>query len=226
MRARKLYRFPPIRQHNLFPLPGDNLLVVGRPAIGDPVGMRRSWRVAGAAGKVDDHGNLHLLRQEDGLSEILVESFCHRGVRMKWISRTVERPHPDIAIFKLLFPRFAFGRIGQDVFHRNVFGQAISTRGYFHGFNALGGELIEHFVESEVVVDGIDEADGNFARRRRCPARIGRRGFTSATRCGAACNRRGRNQARGIDDELPAVDVSCIVISGHELDSSMMNQTR
>src|SRR5580704_16026258 len=60
-----------------------------------------------------------------------------------------------------------------------------------HGFEAEGGDAVEHFVEREIGVDGIKHADGNFAARAR-----GQRA-TGITRGGSHESGSGLGQSRG-----------------------------
>ena len=51
-----------------FPLPLQDLQVIRRPGTGDPVGPLGFVAVAGAAGKIDDHGDAQFLGQTDGFA--------------------------------------------------------------------------------------------------------------------------------------------------------------
>jgi len=58
----------PVGDDYLVPLPGEDLLEMGRPGAGDPVGILRGVAVAGAAGEIDHHGHAEALGQQDGLA--------------------------------------------------------------------------------------------------------------------------------------------------------------
>ncbi len=42
----------------------------------------------------------------------------------------------------------------------------IASRANLHGFEAQSAHFVQHFIQRKIFVDGIENADGNFARLR------------------------------------------------------------
>src|SRR5206468_10764678 len=104
-------------------------------------------------------------------------------------------------------PGFGLGAVGDEVVERTMNVVGIAAGANLHGFKAKGGDLVEHGVESEMLVNGIEDADGNLAlvARGPRPGRGGGPGFGCTGRKGVPRNR-SRQQAAGGGEELPAID--------------------
>jgi len=80
---------------------------------------------------------------------------------MNGISVAAQRGNVNATIFKFLFPRFRFCSIGKEFINRTVPGTGIAAGANLHCFQTEGTHAIEHFVEREFFVDGIEDADRN-----------------------------------------------------------------
>jgi hypothetical protein len=63
----------PVRRDHFVPLPGEHFQIVRRPGAGDPVGIFRGRRIAGATAEIHHHGDTEFFGQPDGpLAHVLV----------------------------------------------------------------------------------------------------------------------------------------------------------
>src|SRR5882724_335257 len=153
----------PVGDDAFFPLPVLHLGVFGRPAVSDPVGLRVGGRTAGTAGETDDDFDFQHFREENSLAErvdVFLGVFC---VGMNRVAVAAESGYANVLVFKFPEPGFGFGAVGDQFVERAVFVVGVAAGADFHGFEAEGGDFFEHFVDGEMVVDGIEDADGDFA---------------------------------------------------------------
>ena len=81
----------------------------------------------------------------------------------------------NAAVLEFLEPGFGFGAIGNQVVQRAVV--IVGTAGAnLHGFQTERADLIEHGLQREMLVDGVENANGNL------PQIAGRPGFWTAPR--------------------------------------------
>src|SRR5437773_12425180 len=94
---------------------------------------------------------------------------------MDGVAVTTPRGHAIAAVVDFFQPGFGLVAVADEVVERTMNVVGIAAGANLHGFKAKGGDLVEHGVESEMLVNGIEDADGNLALVARGP-RPGRGG--------------------------------------------------
>ena len=163
MFASEFRGFFPVRNDLFFPLPVQHLRELGGPAISGPVGHNVGRRAARASRKADNDFDFEHFREEHGLAEGVDVFLRVLGVGMNGIAVATERGDADATVFKLFQPGFGFRAVGDQVVERAVMIVGIAAGADFHGFQAESGDFVEHFVDRELFVNGIEDADGDFA---------------------------------------------------------------
>ena len=161
----------PVRNDFFFPLPVLHLGVFGRPAVGDPVWLGVLGSAAGTTGKTDDDFHAEDFGEEDGLSKGVDVFLGVLGIGVNRVAVTTEGGNLNSAVFKFFQPGFGFGLVGDEFVERAMGIVGIAARADLHGFEAEGGDLVQHGVEGQMVVDGIENANGDLAHIASRPGR-------------------------------------------------------
>src|SRR6266403_2552684 len=161
--ARMFGRFLPVGDDLFFPLPVLHLGVLGRPAVGDPVGLGILGSSAGAAGKADDDFHVEHFGEEDGLAKGVYVFLGVLGIGMNGVPVATEGGNANPLVFKFFLPGLGLAAIGDELVEGTMAIVGIAAGPDFHGLEAEGADLIEHGVEREMFVDGGEDADGNLA---------------------------------------------------------------
>src|SRR5437867_9106420 len=111
--ARELSGLLPVRNHSFLPLPVENLRILGRPAIGRPIGHGVGCIASRASRESDDDTNSQTFRQLHGAPEYLRVALRTLGVRMKRVTVAAEHSHLNVPVFKFLFPGPELGVVGE-----------------------------------------------------------------------------------------------------------------
>src|SRR5712692_387952 len=159
--TRERRRFLPIRNHLFFPLPVLHPSILGGPAIRDPVGLGIQRRSARAAGKANNNFHAEHLREEDGLAEGGNVFLGVSGIRVKRVAMTTERGDANTAIFKFFLPSCGFAAVAQELVEWTMMFIGIATRANLHGFKSQRANFIEHGIEREMLVNRVENADGD-----------------------------------------------------------------
>src|SRR5437588_5355728 len=154
----------PVRNDFFSPLPVLHLGVFGRPAIGDPVRLGVLRSTARATGKADDHFYIEDFGEEDGLAKCIDIFLGMLGIGMNGIAVTTESGDANPAVFKFFQPGFGLSAIVYQVVEGTMTIVWIAPGADLHGFQAEGGDFIQHGVEGEMVVNGIEHADRDFVQ--------------------------------------------------------------
>src|SRR3982074_2803470 len=110
----KLRSFLPVGDDTFFPLPILHFRVFGRPAVGNPVGLRVRWGTTGAAGKTYDHFNVETFGKLYGFAKSFRVAGGVFGIRMDGIAVTTESGDVNATILEFFLPGFGFGRVRQE----------------------------------------------------------------------------------------------------------------
>src|SRR5882762_1374140 len=108
----------PVRDDFFFPLPVLHLSVLGRPTVGDPVGLRVLRRGTRAARKTDDDFHIEHFREKDGVAEGIDIFLGMLGIGMNGVAVATERGDANSSVFKLFLPGFGLGAIGDELVQR------------------------------------------------------------------------------------------------------------
>lgn len=120
-----------------------------------------------AAGKSDNHFHTKTLGQQNGFAKALGVAggmFC---VRVNGIAVATERGYLNSAILKFFLPGLGLGGVSKEFVDRTMMGSGIAAGSNLHRFESECAYLIQHFVQRKLFVDGVEDADGNFALRCR-----------------------------------------------------------
>src|SRR5258707_1781341 len=161
--AREFRSFLPVRNNLFFPLPILHFRVFRRPSIRDPVRLRVGWRAPGAAGKSYNHAHVEPFRQQNRLAKALAIVCSMFFVRMNRVSVTAQRGYVNATVLKFLFPCFRFSRIRQQFVDRTMSGARIATSTYLHSLEAERTHAVQHLIERQLFVNGIEDTDRDFA---------------------------------------------------------------
>src|SRR5205823_12066823 len=104
MIAGELSGLLPIRNHSFLPLPIENLRVLGRPAIGRPIGHGVGGISSRTSRESDNDTHSQTFGQLYGAPEYLSVALRNLVVGMDRVTVTTEHRHMNVAVFKLLFP--------------------------------------------------------------------------------------------------------------------------
>src|SRR5580693_618178 len=130
------------------------------------------------------------------------------------IAVAAQRGHLNPAIRKFLQPGFGFGGVIKKLLHWAMFRAWVAACPDFHSFEAERAYFVEHFIERKFVVNGVEDADGNFALRQRRSRRLLTRSGSSvrvSARNGvphidSSRNSRSQQTSAGRSEKLPAVN--------------------
>src|ERR1700682_2245778 len=89
----------PIRNLSFLPLPIENLCILGRPAIGRPIGHGVGWIAPWASRESDNDTNSQTFGQLYGAPEYLRVALGNLGVGMDRVTVTTECRHLNVAVF-------------------------------------------------------------------------------------------------------------------------------
>jgi len=131
-------------------------------------------------------------------------------VGVNGIAMAAQRGHVNAPILKFFLPGLGLGGVGKKFLHRAVMRAWITASADLHRFKTEGAHLLKHLVQGKLVVDRVEDADGDVAlrsggRRRLLPRRGSRprHGFLHMDSPG---NRRSQQASAGRGEELPAVN--------------------
>src|SRR6266850_2321084 len=156
-------RFLPVGDDSFLPLPVLHLGVLRRPAVGDPVGLGILGSSAGAAGKTHDDFHVEHFGEEDGLAKGVYVFLGVLRIGMNGVPVATEGGNANPLVFKFFLPGLGLAAIGDELVEGTMAIVGIAAGPDFHGLEAEGADLIEHGVEREMFVDGVEDADGNLA---------------------------------------------------------------
>src|ERR1700730_516139 len=156
--------FLPIGNDSFFPLPILHLRVFGRRPVSDPIRLGILRSAARAAGKTDDDFYLEDFGEEDGLAEGIDVFLGMLGIGMNGVAMTTESGNANSAVFKFFLPGFSFAAVGDEFIERTMTIVRIASRADLHGFETKGGDLVQHSIEGEMVIDRIKHAERNLAQ--------------------------------------------------------------
>src|SRR5690242_16368849 len=165
MLAGKFGGFLPVGNDLFFPLPVENLGVLGRPAVSRPVGHGVRGAAAGASGKSHDYRDLQALSQQHRVAEYLRVAGSDFCVRMDRIAVAAERRYADVSVLELLFPGARLGWISQQLLHRTMAVARVTAGANLYRLQLQGADLLQHLVEAQIVVNRIENANQQLARR-------------------------------------------------------------
>ena len=138
----------PVRDHLLFPLPFQEVKVVGRPGRWRPTGILGVVGVAGTAGEVDDRFDAELLGQEDGLSADLDTILSELFVRMERVAVTTQGADGDALVVELLLELLELWR-GAQPLQLQVRVAGVVACPQLERPDSERLDLLDHFVEAE-----------------------------------------------------------------------------
>src|SRR5271165_3805125 len=135
-------------------------------------------------------------------------------VRVNWIAVATQRGHLNPAVGKFFLPRLGLGGVFEKFGHGTMFRARVAARADLHRFETERADLVEHFIKRKIVVNGVEDADGNFAlRRSRSRRLLPRRGSSlgastkyGVLHVGSSRNGRGQQASAGRSEKLPAVN--------------------
>src|SRR2546429_356633 len=133
-------------------------------SISDPIRLGILRSAARAAGKTDDDSYVEDFGEEDGLAEGIDVFLGMLGIGMNGVAMTTESGDANSPVFKLFLPGFGLGTIGDELVQGTMGIVRIASRADLHGFETKGGDLVQHGVEGEMVIDRIKHADRNLAQ--------------------------------------------------------------
>src|SRR5205807_535630 len=157
----------PVWNDFLFPLPVLHLGVFRRPAIGDPVRLSVLGSPARTAGKADDDLHFEHFGQEDGFAEGIDVFLGMLGVGMNGVAMTTESGDAYSPVFKLFQPSSGLTAIADELVQGAMGIVRIASRADLHGLQTQWADLVQHGVEGEMFIDGIEHADGDLTQVTR-----------------------------------------------------------
>src|SRR5207248_11681287 len=94
---------------------------------------------------------------------------------MDGIAVAAEGGHSDIAVLELLFPGARLGRVGQQLLHGTMAGAGVAPGADLHRLQPQSSDLLQHLLESEMVINRVENANQQLAPRvrRRTLSRTG-----------------------------------------------------
>jgi hypothetical protein len=122
---------------------------------------------------------------------------------------TTESGDANSAVFKFFLPRFGFGSVGDEIVEVAMGIVGIAPCADFHGFETEGGDLVEHGVKRKMIVDRIEDADGNLSQVARRLGRVGaaKRGIRNwGARDQFTAGNRGRQQTARASQKFSPAD--------------------
>src|SRR6266436_8854150 len=204
MGTRVLRSVLPIRDDLFFPLPLQHLVVFRRPAVSDPVRLGVGRSASGTSGKTDDNLNVEHFRKQNCFTKSVGIFLRVLGVGMNWISVATEGRDAQTLIFKSLLPGFGLGLVLDQFIKRAVTIIWIAAGADFHGFEAEGAHFVQHFIERKMLVNGVEDTDGDllFRASRESSAKFVASAISCTRRvancgpCASSGKRSGSGQAR------------------------------
>ena len=137
----------PVGNDLLVPLPVQDGEEVLGPGASDPVGVLGTLVVAGAAREGDDGVNTHLLGQQDGVAEVLIELGGDLLVGVEGVTVSGQSANRDVVLLQGGDELVVLGGVGQELLGVAVSLTGITAGAQLHRVNAQAGEDLQGLLQ-------------------------------------------------------------------------------